>query len=248
MTAMTDPGPTLRTERLLLRRWRDGDRAPFAAMNADPEVTRYLGATLDRAGSDAIVDRAEAAFDAEGFGLWAVERLDDGRFIGFVGLARPSFETSFTPCVEIGWRLARDAWGHGYATEGASAVRDHAFDVVGLDELLSWTTVANAPSRRVMERIGMTHDPDDDFDHPRLPVGHTLRRHVLYRLARQRRSTPPFVVTVRAAIRRGPTTRSRAFLEVRGMRPIARLGALIDPVDDPALLADGRLRDRCSGS
>ena len=169
-----------------LRRWRDADREPFAAMNADPEVMTYFPATLDRSTSDAIVDRAEAAFDAEGFGLWAVERRADGRFIGFVGLARPTFEAAFTPCVEIGWRLARDAWGHGYATEGAMAVRDHAFDVVGLEELLSWTTVANAGSRRVMERIGMRHDPADDFDHPRLAVGDPLRPHVLYRLTRTR--------------------------------------------------------------
>lgn len=175
-------GPELRTARLRLRRWRESDREPFAAMNADPAVMTYFPSTLDRATSDAIIDRAEAAFEAEGFALWAIERLEDRAFIGFVGLARPSFEAAFTPCVEIGWRLARDAWGHGYATEGALAVRDYAFDVVGLDELLSWTTVANAPSRRVMERIGMTHDPADDFDHPRLPVGHPQRPHVLYRL------------------------------------------------------------------
>jgi RimJ/RimL family protein N-acetyltransferase len=155
-------------------------------MNADPEVMTYFPSTLDRATSDIIIDKAEAAFDAEGFGLWAVERLDDSAFLGFVGLARPSFKTAFTPCVEIGWRLARHAWGRGYATEGAIAVRDHAFEVVGLDGLLSWTTVANAPSRRVMERIGMTHDMVDDFDHPRLPVGDPLRPHVLYRLSRER--------------------------------------------------------------
>ena len=177
-------GPVLRTERLLLRRWREDDRGPFAAMNADPEVMAFFPATLDRATSDLIVDKTEAAFDAEGFGLWAVERLDEARFIGFIGLARPSFRASFTPCVEIGWRLARDAWGHGFATEGAMAVRDHAFEVVGLDELLSWTTAANAASRRVMERIGMTHDPKDDFDHPMLPAGNPLRPHVLYRLTR----------------------------------------------------------------
>jgi RimJ/RimL family protein N-acetyltransferase len=176
----------LRTDRLLLRRWQDRDRAPFAAMNADPEVMAYFPSTLDRAASDLIIDRAEAALEAEGSGLWAVERREDGRFMGFVGLARPSFKAPFTPCLEIGWRLARDMWGHGYATEGAVAVRDHAFEVVGLDALLSWTTVANMPSRRVMERIGMTHDSRDDFDHPNLPVGHPLRRHVLYRLSRER--------------------------------------------------------------
>jgi RimJ/RimL family protein N-acetyltransferase len=174
----------LRTERLSLRRWRDEDRAPFAAMNADPSVMAYFPGVLDRALSDAIIDRTEAAFDADGFGLWAIERSADGRFLGFVGLSRPSFETAFTPCIEIGWRLAADAWGHGYATEGAVAVRDHAFDDLGLDDLLSWTTEANVPSRRVMERIGMHHDPLDDFDHPRLPAGHPLRPHVLYRLQR----------------------------------------------------------------
>ncbi len=179
-----DARAELPTARLLLRRWRDADREPFAAMNADPEVMTYFPALLDRSTSDAVIDRAQAAFDAEGFGLWAVERREDARFLGFIGLSRPSFEAAFTPCVEIGWRLARDAWGHGYATEGAIAVRDHAFTVVGLDELLSWTTVANTPSRRVMERIGMGHDPADDFDHPRLAVGDPLRPHVLYRLTR----------------------------------------------------------------
>ncbi len=170
----------------MLRRWRAADRAPFAALNADPEVMRYFPSRPDRATSDLIIDKAEASFDRDGFGLWAVERLEDETFIGFVGLARPTFEMAFTPCVEIGWRLAREAWGHGYATEGAVAVRDHAFAVAGLDEILSWTTVANAPSRRVMERIGMTHDPADDFDHPRLDPGDPLRPHVLYRLDRER--------------------------------------------------------------
>jgi len=183
---MHDARDELRTERLLLRRWRDADRAPFAALNADPEVMRYFPSRPDRATSDLIIDKAEASFEAEGFGLWAVERLDGERFIGFIGLARATFEMPFTPCVEIGWRLAREAWGHGYATEGAIAVRDRAFAVVGLDELLSWTTVANTPSRRVMERIGMSHDPTDDFDHPRLDAGDPLRPHVLYRLSRER--------------------------------------------------------------
>ena len=156
-------------------------------MNADPEVMTYFPATLDRSTSDAIVDRAEAAFDAEGFGLWAVERRADGRFIGFVGLARPTFEAAFTPCVEIGWRLARDAWGHGYATEGAHGrTATMPSTSSGSRSSCRGRPSPMGASRRVMERIGMGHDPDDDFDHPRLAVGDPLRPHVLYRLTRTR--------------------------------------------------------------
>ena len=149
----------------------------------------FFPATLDRAASDAFIDRMEAAFEADGFGLWAVERTVDRRFIGFVGLQRMSaaFEAAFTPCVEIGWRLMREAWGQGYATEAAIAARDFAFDAVGLDELVSLTAVTNTRSRRVMERIGMTTTPRDDFDHPYLPDGHPLRPHVLYRGSRSGR-------------------------------------------------------------
>lgn len=172
----------LETERLVLRRWRDSDREPFAALNADPEVRRYFPDLLTREQSDASVDRIEAAFERDGFGLWALEVRDRGEFIGFTGLAPVDFEAHFTPAVEIGWRLARDAWGNGYATEAALRVVDDAFGRLGFDEIVSFTAIDNAPSRAVMERIGMSHDPAEDFDHPKLPLDHPLCRHVLYRL------------------------------------------------------------------
>jgi RimJ/RimL family protein N-acetyltransferase len=171
----------LRTARLLLRRWRDADREPFAALNADPEAMRYFPATLDREQSDSLIDRQLALLDERGWGLWAVEVVGGASFVGFVGLSVPSFEAHFTPAVEVGWRLAREHWGHGYATEAASAVLAFAFDELGLEEVVSFTTVANERSRRVMERLGMTHDPTDDFEHPALPPGHPQRPHVLYR-------------------------------------------------------------------
>lgn len=181
-TASTDL--EIRTGRLLLRRWRVGDRAPFAKLNADPEVMRYFPAPLTRRQSDELADRIEQHFADHGYGLYAVERRAGGEFIGFVGLSRVGYDAHFTPAVEIGWRLARQAWGSGYATEAARAVVAHAFEVLALDDLVSLTVPANEPSRRVMERIGMTRDPDDDFDHPSLPAGDPLRRHVLYRLRR----------------------------------------------------------------
>ena len=176
--------PALSTERLVLREWRDGDRAAFAAMNADPVVMEHFRMPLGRAASDLLVDAILRGWAEHGYGLWAVERIADGRFLGFTGLSSPSFEAPFTPAVEVGWRLARDAWGQGYASEAALAALGFGFDVVGLDEIVSFTVPANLRSRRVMERIGMTHDPADDFDHPQLPAGHPLRRHVLYRLRR----------------------------------------------------------------
>ncbi|HEV2424161.1 MAG TPA: GNAT family N-acetyltransferase [Terriglobia bacterium] len=172
----------LLTARLILRRWRPEDRAPFAVLNADPEVMEYMPARLSPADSDALADRIEAHFAGRGFGLWAVEIPNGAPFIGYVGLAVPAFQAHFTPCVEIGWRLARDHWGKGYATEGARAVLGFGFDELKLDEIVSFTTAGNLRSRRVMERIGMSHSPADDFDHPRLPEGHPLRRHVLYRV------------------------------------------------------------------
>ena len=176
--------PTITTKRLLLRGWRDADRAPFAALNADPEVMRYLSRQLTRDESDAFIDRIMARWAERGHGLWAVERRADGAFLGFTGLAWHDFEAPFTPTVEIGWRLGREAWGHGYATEAATAALAWGFEVLGLEEVLSWTTVANLRSRRVIERIGMTRDPDDDFEHPQLPPGHPIRPHVLYRISR----------------------------------------------------------------
>ncbi|MGH7680779.1 MAG: GNAT family N-acetyltransferase [Candidatus Eiseniibacteriota bacterium] len=183
----------IQTERLLLRRWRPSDREPFAALNADPSVTEYLPTVLSRQEGDAFVTRASSHFDVHGFGLWAVELRGTGEFAGFTGLSTPRFEAHFTPSVEVGWRLGAQHWGHGYATEGARAALAYGFDVLGLDEVVSLTVPANTRSRRVMEKIGMTHDPADDFDHPLLPDGHPLRRHVLYRIARPVRdpSTSP---------------------------------------------------------
>lgn len=172
----------LRTPRLFLRGWRDGDREPFAALNADPLVMRYFPATLTRAQSDAFADRNEAHLARYGFGLRAVEIPGVTPFAGYVGLAVPAFEAAFTPCVEIGWRLDRAFWGQGYATEAAHAVVTFAFETLRLRELVSFTVPDNVPSRRVMEKLGMKRDPAEDFEHPGLPVGHALRRHVLYRL------------------------------------------------------------------
>jgi ribosomal-protein-alanine N-acetyltransferase len=173
----------LETERLILREWRDEDREPFARMNGDPSVMEYMPALLTRAESDALVERIEVYFAEHGFGPWAAELKATGEFIGYIGLWTPRFEAHFTPCIEIGWRLAREHWGKGLATEGARAVMDHAFGALGLKQLVSFTSVGNARSWRVMEKIGMTHDAADDFDHPALPEGHSLRRHVLYRKA-----------------------------------------------------------------
>jgi RimJ/RimL family protein N-acetyltransferase len=174
----------LRTDRLLLRRWRRADREPFAGMNADPRVMEHFPSVLSREESDARAERIEAHFERHGFGLWAVEVIGLVPFAGFVGLSIPSFESHFTPCVEVGWRLAFECWGHGYATEGARAVLAFGFEALALAEIVSYTVPANLRSRRVMERLGMTHRPEDDFDHPLLPGGHALRRHVLYRIGR----------------------------------------------------------------
>ena len=174
----------MKTERLRLRRWLLADRAPFAALNADPRVMEHFPGPLSREESDTLATAIEAHFDQHGFGLWAVEIPHVTTFAGFVGLSVPRFEAHFTPCVEIGWRLAAEHWGRGYATEGARAVLTFAFQTLGLGEIVSFTVPANARSRRVMERIGMVHNRADDFDHPMLPDGHPLRRHVLYRIAR----------------------------------------------------------------
>lgn len=184
-TPSDGPGPELRTDRLLLRRWRVSDRPAFAALNADARVMEHFPAPLSAADSDALAARADGAFDTHGFGLWAVEVRGGPAFIGFVGLAVPTFEAPFTPCVEIGWRLAADHHGRGFATEAARAALVYGFDVVGLDAIVSFTTVRNAPSRRVMEKIGLRHDPARDFDHPRTPGWHG-QRHVFYRLTAER--------------------------------------------------------------
>lgn len=176
--------PSLRTDRLLLRPWHESDLEPFAALNADPAVMEHFPKPLDRAESDAFVARVRAHFAREGFGFWAVEAPGVSDLVGLVGLARPPFVAHFTPCVEVGWRLARDHWGKGYATEAALASIRYGFERIGLGEIVAFTVPENARSRAVMERLGMTRTDRDDFDHPSLPEGHRLRRHVLYRIGR----------------------------------------------------------------
>jgi ribosomal-protein-alanine N-acetyltransferase len=153
-------------------------------LNADPEVMQYMPRTLDRAASDALVDRIEAHFAEHRFGPWALEVQGGEPFVGFVGLLHVGFHAHFTPAVEIGWRLARSAWGNGYATEAAREACRIAFTELGLRAIVSFTVPTNMRSRHVMERLGMTHDPADDFDHPKLGEDHPLRRHVMYRLSR----------------------------------------------------------------
>ncbi|MGI5270605.1 GNAT family N-acetyltransferase [Nonomuraea sp. CA-218870] len=172
----------METERLIMRRWRESDREPFAALNADPRVMEHFPAPLTRAESDAFVDRIEQRFDELGYGLWALEVRETGRFIGFAGLALQTFEAPFTPAVEVGWRLAREAWGHGYATEAGRRALAYGFGEAGLEEIVSMTAVLNVRSQAVMRRLGMTRDPADDFLHSMLPAGHPLRPHVLYRI------------------------------------------------------------------
>jgi ribosomal-protein-alanine N-acetyltransferase len=177
--------PDLATARVWLRRWRETDRAAFAQMNADPEVMRYFPALLTHAESDALLDRFEAHFERYGYGIWALEIPGVASLAGFVGLKHVDFEAPFAPAVEIGWRMRRDLWGYGYATEAAEAIILHAFDHFFLDEIISFTTRDNVRSRAVMERIGMVHDVTGDFDHPKLPAHHRQRPHVLYRARRQ---------------------------------------------------------------
>ncbi|CAA9336324.1 MAG: Acetyltransferase, GNAT family [uncultured Nocardioidaceae bacterium] len=177
---MTEP-VVLRTQRLVLRPWTEADREPFAAMGADPEVMRHFPGLLDRAASDAFVDRCMQRFTDQGWGLWVVDR---GGFLGFTGLSPVPPTLPCAPAVEVGWRLARNAWGQGYATEAGRAALSYGFDVLGLDEIVSFTATLNLPSIAVMQRLGMTRDPAEDFDHPGVPVGHPVRRHVLYRLRR----------------------------------------------------------------
>lgn len=173
---------TIRTTRLVMRRWRDADRAPYAEMNADPEVMRYFPATMDRVASDAHVDRIEERFEELGYGLWALEVAQTGEFIGFTGLNPVSPGIYCAGGLEIGWRLARHAWHHGYATEAATAARQVAFDGAGLAEIWSFTSILNEPSQAVMRRLGMTEH--SCFEHPTIPAGHPTRRHVLYWLPR----------------------------------------------------------------
>ena len=171
----------IETKRLVLRRWREADREPFAELNGDPQTLVFFPSTLTRAESDAFVDRIEARFEARGYGLWALEVRETGQFIGFTGLAPMQQDVPGAGGTEIGWRLARHAWHRGYATEAALAARDVAFTGAGLPELWSMTAVLNTPSQVVMRRIGMTEAAR--FEHPRIPDGSPLKPHVVYHLA-----------------------------------------------------------------
>lgn len=179
------PPAELQTPRLLLRQWQEADREPFAALNADPEVMRYFHSPIAREASDRSLDHWRREIDERGWSNWAVVRRDGGVFVGFVGLTVPWRTLPFTPCVEVGWRLARAHWHRGYATEAARAALAFGFGTLRLDEIVSFTALVNRPSRAVMERIGM-QDAGEDFDHPALPAGHELQRHCLYRLPRAR--------------------------------------------------------------
>jgi RimJ/RimL family protein N-acetyltransferase len=173
---------TLSSDRIRLRRWRDEDREAFAAMNSDARVMEFFARPLTRVESDAMVDRIAKHFGEHGFGLWAIEAPGIAPFIGFAGLTWARFSAPFTPCVEVGWRLALEYWGYGYATEAARLAVGHGFGALALSEVVSFTSATNQRSRAVMERLGMRRDPAEDFDYPSFPEGHPLRRHVLYRL------------------------------------------------------------------
>jgi ribosomal-protein-alanine N-acetyltransferase len=173
---------TLSGGRICLRPWREEDRDAFAVMNADARVMAFFRNCLSRAESDAMVDHIQAHFTKHGFGLWAIEVPGVAPFIGFTGLSVPGFSAHFTPCVEVGWRLAFEHWGHGYATEAARLALGYAFETLALSDVVSFASVGNHRSRSVMVRLGMRRNPADDFDYPSFPEGHPLRRHVLYRL------------------------------------------------------------------
>jgi RimJ/RimL family protein N-acetyltransferase len=170
------------TARLLLRQWRSSDRTPFAQLNADPRVMEFFPSSLTREQSDAMADRCESFISERGWGLWAVELKTDGSFIGYVGLSIPTAQLPFSPCVEVGWRLAFDYWGYGLATEAAEEALRVGFEVLELAEIVSFTAVANRRSRAVMERLRMTES--GLFEHPSVPVGSALREHCLFRLRR----------------------------------------------------------------
>jgi len=178
------PTFVIRTPRMILRPWRDEDNAPYAALNADPEVRRYWPATLSKEESDAQAARLQKHIEEHGFGFWAAEVLGLARFIGFVGLKPVEPDLPFAPAIEAGWRLARNYWGRGYATEGAQASLADGFGRLGLEEIVSYAVAVNTPSRRVMERIGMTHRPAEDFDHRDRKPNDPLRRYVVYRKRR----------------------------------------------------------------
>lgn len=172
----------IQTSRLILRNWTKEDMEPFAALNQDPRVMEFFPGLISRQDSDQFVKIVSDHISDFGWGFWAASLIETGEFIGFIGLKNVSFTAHFIPAVEVGWRLAFKHWGKGYATEGAKAALKYAFETLQLGEVVSFTTTQNIRSRHVMEKIGMHHDPKDDFDHPKLSEGHPLRRHVLYRL------------------------------------------------------------------
>lgn len=180
-----EPILQLESARLLLRQWSDEDLPAFAAMCADPQVMRYFPAPLSRLESAALIGRIRGHFAEHGFGFWALERKDSGAFIGFTGLAVVGFEAGFTPAVEIGWRLAREHWGLGYASEAAWTALRCGFDRLALKDVVAFTTASNQPSQKVMQAIGMHPAPSEDFEHPKLAGDHPLRAHVLYRINRE---------------------------------------------------------------
>ena len=171
----------IETDRLILRRWQSSDVEPFAKLNADPRVMEFFPATLSHAETEAMIATIEKRISQRGFGLWAAELKGPKAFVGLIGLNVPGYALPFSPCVEIGWRLAFEHWGQGYAQEGARAALTFGFEKMHLQEIVAFTTVGNLRSRHVMERIGMAHDAKGDFDHPHLPELHPLRKHVLYR-------------------------------------------------------------------
>lgn len=176
---------SLATQRLLLRPWQESDWLPFQKLNADPEVMEFMPTPLTAEESDQVLERIEEHFEHYGFGLYAAELRENQAFVGFIGLSVPTFDAPFMPAVEIGWRLALEYWGRGLATEGAREMLRYAFEDLALSNLVSFTVPKNLRSLQVMEKLGMIRDPAADFDHPRLPEGHPLRRHKLYRIDRQ---------------------------------------------------------------
>lgn len=175
----------IKTKRLILRPWQETDLEPFASLNADPRVMEFFPSVLSREESDQLAMRIQITIKENGWGLWAVSVPEVAEFIGFIGLAAPTFSAHFTPAVEVGWRLAYPFWGKGYATEGALACLKYGFERLNLEEIVSFTAMQNMRSRAVMERIGMHYDLKDVFDHPKLPENHWLKKHVLYRLEAQ---------------------------------------------------------------
>jgi RimJ/RimL family protein N-acetyltransferase len=182
--SLRNPEVELITPRLRLRPWQEADREPFARLNADPTVMRHFPALMTREQSDAMVDRIREHFASYGYGFWAVSLSSGSPCMGMVGLRHVQFDAPFTPCLEVGWRLAAEHWGQGFATEAAQAALDFAFETLQQKEVVAFTVPANQASRRVMEKLGMTHSPTDNFEHPALPEGHALRVHVLYRMPR----------------------------------------------------------------